>query len=390
MNNSLKSVSLDRVAALLRGITEVESVTGGIVPLRLPVWTRTQQADEWCHLWGAHTLGVRLVAVTAASRIRLSVTVTRMAPAPGGEPLFTSGFLAVVDGKTVDHAVVVEGPRIITLADRSRLDEPGPATIVDLSLGQSDLAREVAVWFPHSASVVIHGVQSDAPLLDAPPSTSAQWLHHGSSISHSLEAPTPLDTWPQLAASALDVELTNLAVAGNALLDPFMARTLAAVPADIVTLKLGENVINRDSMRERAFVPALHGFLDLVREGHPGVPIVVITSIAGPSIEQVPGPTTKHADGQYYGTPRDVMPGDGTLTLSRTRELVEQVVTNRQARDNDLYLGDGLRLFSLDDQSMLWDGLHPTAEGYALIASRFAALARDPSTGIGEAFARVM
>ncbi len=393
MSGELLQVPLARIAGLLRGTTEVEEVVGGIVPLRLPAWTRVQQADEWIDLWGAHTLGVRLVALTAATRIRLSVTVTRMAPGRGAEPLFAAGFLATVDGVVVDHAIVSEGPRIVTLADRSRLDEPGPAVVVDLELGTPDAPREVVVWFPHSASVVIHEVSSDAELAQAPVSPRPRWLHHGSSISHSLEAPTPRDTWPQLAATALDLELTNLAIAGNAQLDPFVARTIAAVPADIVTLKLGVNVVNRDSMRDRAFTPALHGFLDIVRQGHPGVPVVVITSIAAPAIEDVPGPTSKHPDGKFYGTHREVSPGDGTLTLARTRELVREAVRRRQAHDADLYLGDGLALFGVDDRELLWDGLHPTAEGYALIASRFAALARDPAGlpgGIGDAFARVL
>jgi lysophospholipase L1-like esterase len=385
----MREVPLDRVATLLRGITEVESVPGGIAPLRLPAWTRVQQFDEWIDLWGAHTLGVRLLTLTAATRLRLAVTVTRMAPAAGEEPLFVAGFLATIDGAVVDHVIVTEGPRIVTRPDRSRLDEPGPAIVVDLQLPVAGGPREVEVWFPHSASVVIHRVEADAPLETATSPARARWVHHGSSISHSLEAPTPRETWPQLAATELGLDLTNLAIAGNAQLDPFMARTIASVPADIVTLKLGVNVVNRDSMRDRAFTPALHGFLDTVRAGHPGVPIVVLTSIAAPAIETVPGPTSRHADGRYYGTPRDVQPGDGTLTLARTRDLVVEAVTRRQVTDADLYLGDGLELFGPADSHLLWDGLHPTAEGYALIARRFAALARSTG-GVGEAFARVL
>ncbi|MBX3098116.1 MAG: lipase [Salinibacterium sp.] len=388
--NGLLDIPLDGLAGLMRGVTELESVPGGIVPLRLPAWTRTQQADEWIELWGAHTLGVRLVTLTSASHIRITATVTRMAPAPGEEPLFVAGFLAAVDGVGVDHAVVSDGPRIVTLADRSRHDDPGPATTVTLTIGKADAPRQVEVWFPHSASVVIHRVESDAELLPAPPSERPRWVHHGSSISHSLEALTPRETWPQLAATELDLELTNLAIAGNAQLDPFVARTIAAIPADIVTLKLGVNVVNRDSMRDRAFVPALHGFLDLVREGNPGVPILVLTSIASPALESTPGPSTKGADGMFTGSPRVIHPGDGTLTLARTRELVTNAVLKRRVADPDLYLADGLELFGLGDSDLLRDGLHPSAEGYGLIAARFAARARDSTHAIGEAFARVL
>jgi len=390
MTVGLTEVSLSHIAEMFRGVTEVERFVDGIAPLRLPAWTRTQQANDWVQLWAAHTLGVRLVTRTTASRIRLLVTATRMSPAPAEDPLFSSIFVATVDGVEADRAAITEGPRIVTLPGRIRLDEPGPSTTVELDLGSSETPRDVVVWFPHSAAVVVHEVHADAQLFVAPPATRPRWLHHGSSISHSLEAPTPRETWPQLAATELGLELTNLAIAGNAQLDPFLARTLATVPADVVTLKLGVNLINADSMRERTFVPALHGFLDLVREGHPGVPIVVITSVVCPSIEDTPGPTVKEADGLWYGSPREIAPGDGTLTLSLTRMLIREAVAKRQATDPHLYLGEGLELFGKDDVDLLWDGLHPSAPGYELIASRFAALARDPESGIGAGFSGVL
>lgn len=390
MTVSFTETPLSHVTKMLRGVTEVERVVDGIAPLRLPVWTRTQQADDWVQNWAAHTLGVRLVTLTSASRIRLLITATRMSPAPGEDPLFSSSFVATVDDEEMDRAVITEGPRIVALPGRVRLDEPGPQTTIELDLGRSDAQREVVVWFPHSAAVVLHDVQADAKLDVAAPTTRKRWLHHGSSISHCLEAPTPRETWPQLAATDLELELTNLAIAGNAQLDPFTARTLASIPADIVTLKLGVNVINADSMRQRTFVPALHGFLDLVRAGHPGVPIVVITSVASPSIEETPGPTFKDANGLWRSTPREISAGDGTLTLSITRKLLREAVARRQATDPYLYFGDGLELFGMGDVDLLWDGLHPDASGYALIASRFAAMARDPGSGIGAGFARVL
>ena len=44
-------------------------------------------------------------------------------------------------------------------------------------------------------------------------------------------------------------------------------------------MKLGINAIIRDAMRFRAFVPAAHGFLDTIREGHLETPLVVISPI---------------------------------------------------------------------------------------------------------------
>lgn len=43
-------------------------------------------------------------------------------------------------------------------------------------------------------------------------------------------------------------------------------------------------------MRLRAFGPAVHGFLDTLREGHPTTPLLVISPIYCPLHENTPGP----------------------------------------------------------------------------------------------------
>ena len=44
-------------------------------------------------------------------------------------------------------------------------------------------------------------------------------------------------------------------------------------------------------MRRRAFTPAVHGFLDTIREGHPDTPLLVVSPILCPIHEDTPGPT---------------------------------------------------------------------------------------------------
>ena len=116
------------------------------------------------------------------------------------------------------------------------------------------------------------------------------WLHHGSSISHGSNAESPSTTWPALAASAGGVELVNLGFGGSALLDPFTARTMRDTPADLISVKIGINLVNTDLMRLRAFAPAVHGFLDTIREGHPTTPLLVVSPLLCPIHEDTPGP----------------------------------------------------------------------------------------------------
>ncbi len=117
------------------------------------------------------------------------------------------------------------------------------------------------------------------------------WLHHGSSISQGSDAESPTTTWPALAASLGGVELVNLGFGGSALLDPFVARTMRDLPADLVSVKLGINVVNQDLMRLRAFGPAVHGYLDTIRDGHPDTPLLVVSPVLCPIHEDTPGPS---------------------------------------------------------------------------------------------------
>ena len=87
------------------------------------------------------------------------------------------------------------------------------------------------------------------------------------------------------------MELINLGLGGSALLDPFTARALRDTPADLISVKIGINLVNTDLMRLRAFTPAVHGFLDTIREGHPTTPLLVVSPILCPIHEDTPGPS---------------------------------------------------------------------------------------------------
>ncbi len=170
--------------------------------------------------------------------------------------------------------------------------------------------------------------------------------------------------------AAFDVAFDSLAFAGQCQLDPFVARTIRDLPADLISLKVGINLVNADSMRERAFVPAVHGFLDTIRDGHPATPVVLITPILCPAHEQASGPTVPGPTISTIDRPTNL--ALGALTIGRIRELLAEVVATRQAGgDNQLHLLDGRELFGEDDLADLPDGLHPNAAGYVRMGERF-------------------
>ena len=220
-------------------------------------------------------------------------------------------------------------------------------------------------------------LRTDAPVSPVPPAGRV-WLHHGSSISQGSNAASPSTTWTALAATSAGVELVNLAFSGNALLDPFTARALRDTPADVVSVKIGINVVNADVMRLRAFGPAVHGFLDTIRDGHPSAPLLVVSPLYCPIHERTPGPGDFDHAALASGVVRfraTGEPGDGKLTLEVIRDELAQIVSQRE--DPQLHYLDGLSLYGPADYAELPlpDELHPDGAAHHRIAARFTELA---------------
>ncbi len=387
----LQPVSIDLLERSVVGALDVDHRDGGFAPRRLPDWTREQFFGPGIGFASDCTAGVRLRLSTAAREIRLHATFTRNTTATRRRSLAPISLVAEESGRQLDRVDLDEGDVVLEEPDHSTRRILGLRSAVDLVLGgDGSRIRTVDIWLPHAAETIIYGAETDCPVGVGEQLGLPRWLHHGSSISHGQNADGPLGPWPQSAARRLGLDLINLGFAGNALLDPFVARAIAAQPADVITLKIGINLVNADAMRARTFVPALHGFLDIVRAGHVSTPIAVITAIVCPEHETVPGPTQERIPGHYSGTPRPLQTGDGSLTLERTRQLISDVISVRVRRDPALEVVDGLSLLGPRDASYLYDDLHPDQPGHDLIADRFISLAQKLETPLGRTFAGVL
>jgi hypothetical protein len=215
------------------------------------------------------------------------------------------------------------------------------------------------------------------------------WVHHGSSISQGSDAASPTTTWPALAACLGGVELINLGLGGSALLDAFAARALRETPADLISVKIGINLVNTDVMRLRAFTSAMHGFLDTIREGHRATPLLVVSPILCPIHEDTPGPSALDLSNlsnlsagklQFRATGDPSERTGGTLTLNIIRDELCRLVKQRAADDPNLHYIDGRALYGEADfaELPLPDQLHPDAATHRRIGDRFAALAFAP------------
>ncbi|WP_041832341.1 SGNH/GDSL hydrolase family protein [Actinoplanes sp. N902-109] len=416
-------ISVPLTADLLRGACELERTERGLLPHRLPAWARAQTPDPQLAMMEAQPSGVRLTLRTRATTIELDTLPTRLVypgfpPRPEGVyDVLINGVLAArstADGGNTITVTMSDGTtsfahgEVATLRfdlpempdastagprngrpgaassrphdDRPRASTGGRPVSPGVGAGRD---RIVEIWLPHNERTELVALRADAPVEPAPPSGRPVWLHHGSSISHGSNAATPSGTWPALAATQAGVELINLGLGGSALLDPFIARFIRDSHVDVISIKMGINIVNADAMQVRTFGPAVHGFIDTIRDGHPDTPLMFVSPIFCPIHEDTPGPgafdleALREGKVAFRATGR---PGPGKLTLRVIRDELARIVGQRSAEDKNLHYLDGLALYGEADadELPLPDRLHPDAATHRLIGTRFADLGLHP------------
>ncbi len=362
---------------LLRGALDLEQTDRGVLPHRLPAWARTQYDDGQMSMVESQPSGVRLVFRTSATVVELETLPTKRDYV--GAPARPDGLYDVlVDGELVTQ-LSASGGDVITIdlmtgATSTRIGQPETLRVDGLAA----VPKTVEIWLPHNETTELVALRTDAAV-EPVPATGRVWLHHGSSISHGSNATHPTGTWPALVAAQAGLELVNLGFGGSAYLQPFIARTIRDTPADLISLKLGINIVNSDGLRLRSFTPAVHGFLDTIRDGHPDTPLLVVSPILCPIHEDTPGPTSWDLSALGAGELRFTATGNpdeipaGKLTLSVIRTELARILTQRALTDPNLHHLDGLLLYGEADNVAhpLPDDLHPDGPTHELIADRF-------------------
>lgn len=369
-------VPLTDLAALVRGADRTEPTARGLRPHRLPAWVGRQLGDPQLAAMEAQPSGVRLAFATTATTVEVVLHPTRLAYRQVERP--RGAVDLAVDGVVLASEPLTGGDAVETdlATGASTLLAGAPQTVGFAGLPAGE--KTVEVWLPHNESVEVVALRADAPVRPAAADRPV-WVHHGSSISHGSNAATPSGIWPVVAARLGGVDLRNLGLGGSALVDPATARVIRDAPADLVSVKLGINVVNLDGMRRRTFEAAVHGFLDTIRDGHPDTPLVLVTPIFCGIHEDTPGPGAFDVAELAAGRARFVATGgddlsNGRLTLRVVRDALA-AVAGRRSDDPHLHLLDGLSLYGSADAEVhpLPDSLHPDPATHRLIGERFAA-----------------
>ena len=369
MTPVLRQLDWDEVT--LAGAVEQRRTANGIRLARLPEAVCRQLDEPMLSVTAAMAAGIRLSLRTDTTVLEVDSILTGLQYVGGKQrPI---AFDLEINGQVFTRqSVAGGGAYVVDFAVFPARVERRNATPERLRFGDLPAGmKRLVLWLPHNAEVELTAVRVDAQAqVFADASAGARWVHYGSSISHGKEVGGPAGIWPALVAQDLGLDLTALGFSGQCMVDGAVARLIAHSDAAIISLKLGANVVGGDTMRGRTFRSAVHTMLDIIRDRHPATPVLVISPITAPVLEQAPGPAIRQPGG-FATVARPAALLDDALTLERTRTILEEsVALRRSLGDLALHYLDGRQLLGETDTGLLVDGLHPDAEGHRQIAAR--------------------
>ena len=355
----------------MHGIARMDKTARGITFGRLPEWTYAQHAHAPIVAQMAERLaGAHIDIETAATKITVTYRSLRDSN-PSTNWISGPSTIAVTTEDFEQNISHSNGDLRVWNFDVIEQEIEGEDSVAEFELPATNTPRLVQIWLPQNCPIELISIEANDEW--QPPSSGFQplWLHYGSSISHCEDADGPLGVWQVAAARELDLDVYNLGLGGCANLEQFAARTIRDMPAKLISLKLGINVVNNASYTARTFGPAVHGFIDTIRDFHKTTPILVISPVSCPAHENNPGPSETDANGMVKGQEFSRHSWIGELTLRGIREILSEVVAQRSATDPNIHYLDGLRLFNHEEALTMPDGIHPDAAGYRTIAANF-------------------
>ena len=229
--------------------------------------------------------------------------------------------------------------------------------LVTLDLSATDENQTTVVYLPEGMKPEVVSLHATGGEL-VPAAARPRWICYGDSITEGWSASEPAGAWSAIAGRTHDLDVVNLGYAGGARGEIVSAEMIAALGTDdaspagppaVISINHGTNCWSRVPHTATMMMAGMDAFLRIVREGHPGVPIVVCSPVLRPDAER-----TKNRLG---------------ATLEDLREALEDAVQGRRERgDTNLTLvtGDGV----LRSEHLV-DGIHPGDEGHQILARVF-------------------
>jgi lysophospholipase L1-like esterase len=228
--------------------------------------------------------------------------------------------------------------------------EPAAEAIATIPLS-GGTGEPFTVHPPEAQAASVLGLRAlGGTLAPAPP--RPRWLVHGDSITEGWWSTRPAHSWPAIAGRILGLDTVNLGYAGTARGELATAQQLASLSADVITLAFGTNCWSGIPSSAPLLYETTRAFIDLVRQGHPDTPLLLVSPVLRPEAERTPNPLG--------------------ATLAELRTAMEEATRARMgagAGDKRLALLPGRDLLGAEH---LADGVHPHDEGHAALAAAVA------------------
>ena len=317
------------IEGLFEGAVSFEKGDGWIKPWRI-------RFDRRCLFPGNYGPYLNPAGWPAGVRLRFSTNSTAVSvglvPSREARP-----FDLTIDGELIQTALVRPNHDV--------------AVFDNLPVGQ----KTIEIWLPQCYGAAIsHLLIDDNAALETAADDRPKWITYGSSITHCMEAHSPARTWPAIVARDRNYNLTCLGYAGNCHMEPMIARMIRDLPADLISLKVGINVLGCESLSLRTFGAALLGFVKIIREKHPDIPIAVISPI--------------------ISRPHEITTNKVGINLTIMRQQIRAAVERlEEYGDTNLHYLDGRDLLGFEEKAAFIadDEVHPTADGYEQIGKNF-------------------
>ena len=284
-------------------------------------------ADTW--LCAQIPAGVRLELVGDATGLELDYTTATDDLGYRGAGAGTT-FALWRGGEQVDERPAELGAGTVTLA------LGGPADECAL------------VYLPEGMRPEVLALRAVGGTIE-PAEPGPRWLAYGDSILEGWVASAPALAWGAVASRRHRLDLVNLGYAGSARGEIPCAEAMAALAADVISISHGTNCWTRTPHSAGMMRETTRAFIDIVRQGHPGTPIVVASPVIRPDAETTPN---------RLGA-----------TLADLRGAMEEVVRARvDSGDDNIVLVPGAEVITAAE---LADGIHPGDAGQARLAEVF-------------------
>lgn len=211
--------------------------------------------------------------------------------------------------------------------------------------------KPVQILFPWGAEIALHGIGvDDQAVLSIEHDNRKTICFCGDSITQGFYASSPVHTYPYLVSQDAAFQFINHGYHGLAFPDPALAIYLAKeVPWDILCLAIGVNAYLSGQQAVVEFEKLYRVFLDIIRLYKPNQPLFCISPI-----------WQKDGDGERKLNVKN-------SSLQDYRVAIQNVVLNRQSKDQQLYFINGLLLID-SGEDLGTDGLHPDDAGMKAIA----------------------